>query len=370
MMAALHQTQGGPPAEQMARLHGAGFSLLPLGKGDDGKSPLLSFKGKARLPLGKVLAPMHRAGSSCYGVRLDGLAVIDCDTDDPGLVKQMEARFGASPVHVRTPRGRHLYYRANGSQFPNLRREGLPVDIKRGAGSYVMGPGSLRPDGGAYVAAKGALGRDSLPEIRVTEPVAGPANCARRVAEGSRNYALTLAAIQMVEAVDDPEELFGNLRFIRDDECEDPATVPDEELQKITDWAWSRRLEGKVYHGRNSEFRMPREALDAIMALPNASDALALFVVLQSQHGHRPAVTFPLDHEAMASAGHTDLSRRRFLDARRGLEGAGLLEVAASHLAAHHRRSYRLMRLRPGFSDAANVSELRPGRARKQGGGV
>ena len=27
----------------------------------------------------QILAPMHRTGSQVYGVRLDGLAVIDCD---------------------------------------------------------------------------------------------------------------------------------------------------------------------------------------------------------------------------------------------------------------------------------------------------
>jgi hypothetical protein len=373
MKALLQQQLSGPPAEEMARLHHAGFSLIPLGRGEDGKSPLLSFGGKPRFPLGHVLAPMHRMGSACYGIRLDGLAVVDCDTDDAVLVKEIEARFGASPVHIRTPRGRHLYYRAKKVQVPNLRREGLPVDLKRGAASYVMGPGSVRPDGGTYLPEKGILGADNLPEIRLpTGQNKAPfaANASGRIPDGSRNYALTLAAIQMVEAVNDPEELLGNLQFIRDDECEDPATVPDEELQKITDWAWSRRLEGKVYRGRNTEFRVPREALDAIMAQPNASDALALFVVLQSQHGHRPAVTFPLDHGAMASAGHTDLSRRRFRDARRALEEAGLLEVAVAHLAAHRRRSYRLKRLRPGMSDAANISELRPSKAGKQGGGV
>ena len=149
---------------EVARLKGAGFPLLPLG-GADGKAPLLRAWAGPDLTLARILAPMHRTGSTAYGVRLDGLAVIDCDSDDSALVAQMEARFGASPVHVKTPRGRHLYYRA-GDAVPNLRGEGLPVDVKTGPRSYVVGPLSLRPDGGFYDPVKGMLGKEALPRLR------------------------------------------------------------------------------------------------------------------------------------------------------------------------------------------------------------
>ncbi len=149
----------------MARLKGAGLHLLPLGGGADGKAPLLRAWAGPGLTLAQILAPMHRTGSQAYGVRLDGLAVIDCDSDDSALVAQIEARFGESPVHVKTPRGWHLYYRA-GRPVPNLRGEGLPVDIKTGARSYVVGPLSLRRDGGSYEPAKGLLGNDALPCLR------------------------------------------------------------------------------------------------------------------------------------------------------------------------------------------------------------
>ncbi|MGR3499461.1 MAG: bifunctional DNA primase/polymerase [Limimaricola soesokkakensis] len=355
----------GVPAQQMAQLHGRGFSLLPLGKGADGKSPLLGFSSAQRIPLARVLAPMHRTGSSCYGIRLGGLAVIDCDTNDPALVADMEARFGASPVHVRTPRGRHLYYRADAGTFPNLRGEGLPVDIKRGPSSYVMGPGSVRPDGGEYVPAKGALGVDTLPEIRLASVKQAISRTSGRIETGSRNYALTVAAVEMVETVDDADELFGNLQFIRDDECEDPATVPDGELRKIADWAWSKRLEGKVYRGRDSEFRLNREALDALAGLPNASDAIALFVMLQDQHGHLPGKTFVLCHPAMKEASRTDLSRERFIAARKSLESVGLLQIAKWQVPGKQGRTYRLTRPRHA---AANILPMHS--AQSIGGGV
>ena len=116
---------------ELARLSRAGIPLLPLGGGTDGKAPLLRAWAGPKLALRRVLAPLYRKGSEVYGVRLDGLAVIDCDDDSPKLIEKMQARFGPSPVHVKTPRGWHLYYRAIG-HVPNLRGEGLPVDIKTG----------------------------------------------------------------------------------------------------------------------------------------------------------------------------------------------------------------------------------------------
>ena len=95
----------------------------------------------------------HSAGDrlSPYRRRIYPTALV---TGMPDLVARLEARFGSSPVHIKTPRGRHLYYRATGA-VPNLRGEGLPVDIKTGACSYVMGPLSVRPDGGFYDPVKG-----------------------------------------------------------------------------------------------------------------------------------------------------------------------------------------------------------------------
>ncbi len=146
-----------PLTDEIVRLHRARFSLLPLGRAD-GKVPICRYRADERLRLGRILAPMRDAGSSTYGVRLAGLVVIDCDEDNPELVQQIEARFGPSPVHVQTPRGRHLYYGAGAGKPPNLRGEGLPVDIKSGATSYVVGPHSIRPDGGVYSPIIGALG--------------------------------------------------------------------------------------------------------------------------------------------------------------------------------------------------------------------
>ncbi len=162
---ALNTQSGCVPVEEMSRLHSLGHSLLPLVGGINGKSPLLSLANPSRLPLKRVLGPMYGKGSSCFGVRLDGLAVVDCDEHSQSLVKDMEARFGASSVHVSTPRGVHLYFRDVGGQAPRLRDEGYPVDVKRGSSSYVVGLHSIRPDGGTYQPLAGILGVNHLPAI-------------------------------------------------------------------------------------------------------------------------------------------------------------------------------------------------------------
>jgi hypothetical protein len=337
---------------EMARLKGAGHHLLPLGGGVDGKAPLVRAWAGPSMSLAHILAPMHRTGSQAYGVRLDSLAVIDCDTNDMELVARLEARFGPSPVHIKTPRGRHLYYRATDG-VPNLRGEGLPVDLKTGARSYVVGPLSVRPDGGFYDPVKGALGIDPLPALRgATKRDAPP------ILTGHRHVELVKEAMRMVELVDSADELTANLAGIRDDWCADPATMPDSELRGIASWAWTCRLENRVYRGRDSAFPVQRRALDALRGLPNGADAIALLVVLQDQHGHSPGKRFALDFIAMRTAGLLDMSPPRLRKARRTLEGAGLLKLAGKHRAGSTHQSFVLTKPNPVPCVGAYVETL------------
>lgn len=349
---------------ELARLVRAGFPLLPLGGGADGKAPLLRSWAGPVLPLARVLAPLYRTGLQVYGVRLDGLAVIDCDDDNGELVASMEARFGPSPVHVNTPRGRHLYYRANGTP-PNLRGEGLPVDIKTGPRAYVVGPLSQRPDGGLYLPAKGLLGKDALPPLRALQrpqrAIAGGAG-AEAIPVGQRHAELVREAVQMVEFVDSVEELVANLEAVRDDLCADGATMPDREVRGIAEWAWERRLDNRIYRGRDSAFSLHRSALDALRGWQNGTDALGLYVMLVDLHGHAPGKRFALDFKAMRESGLTLLSISRLRAARRTLQTVGLLSLVGKHRAGAKHQTFTLNRLRP---DAANVAPLagaqRPG---------
>jgi hypothetical protein len=343
--------------------------LLPLGGGNDGKSPLLKAWAGPSLPLSRVLAPLYRSGAQVYGVRLDSLAVVDCDDDCGELVAAMEARFGPSPVHVKTPRGRHLYYRACGSgKAPNLRAEGLPVDIKTGPRAYVVGPYSMRPDGGCYSPAKGVLGTVTLPTLRLT--LQARKTGAEAIPMGHRHNALVKEAVAMVEFVDSAEELTANLSDVRDDLCQDAQTLPDSEVTAIADWAWRARLDNRVFRGRDSSVSLHRTALDALRRWENETDAIGLYVLLMDMHGHTPGKRFALDFKAMRATGLSRLSVPRLRDARRTLQAVGLLQLVSKHRAGSVHQKFTLARLRSEQTDVSNVTPMLGQGASKKGGRV
>lgn len=324
------------------------------------------------LTLRRVLGPLYRAGSQIYGVRLDDLAVIDCDEDNDNLVAAMEARFGQSPVHVKTPRGRHLYFRAKG-KAPNLRSEGFPVDIKTGPRAYVVGPLSKRPDGGLYLPIKGILGEDTLPLLGHGEAPQSAIGVGKQVTlpipVGDRHNSLVKAAMQMVEFVVSLEELAANLEGVRDDLCADVSTMPDGELRAIAKWAWECRLDNRIYKGRNSAFSLERSALDALRGWQNQTDALGLYVMLVDLHGHAPGKRFALDFKAMRSTGLTRLSIPRLRAARRTLQTVGLLELVGKHRAGSEHQKFTLRRLLTGAADTPKVSSMTGRQVKEQEGG-
>jgi hypothetical protein len=126
----------------MAGLVRAGFELLPLGRGADGKAPLLGFDGQT-VTLRQALGAMGARGSTVYGIRLPRHIVVDLDERDDALLAHMEAKFGAASVVIASGRGRHLWFRAPPGPLPriNLRAEGLPVDLKTGPNALAVGPG-------------------------------------------------------------------------------------------------------------------------------------------------------------------------------------------------------------------------------------
>ena len=327
--------------DEIVRLHRAGFPLVPLG-GADGKSPLASGWANGRLSLPQIFGPLHRTGQTAFAVRLDGLAVADLDDDAPALAADLEARFGPSPVSVRTPRGRHLYYRAPAGPLPNLRGGGLPVDFKSGPRAFVVAAPSVRPDGGRYTAERGTLGETPLPLLRLDAvPAAGA-----RVPVGERHKALVQAAAAAARDAQSLDGLRAALARFRGAHCADPATVPDAELADVAAWAWGLRCNNRLWGGRDSEFLLSRAALDALRQFDNESDAIALFVTLSSLHGHAPGRRFPLDFGAMRAAGLSRLSIARLRAARRTLEAAGLLRHSGKHAAGRNPQTFTLTRPR------------------------
>ena len=95
--------------------------------------------------------------------------------------------------------------------------------------------------------------------------------------------------------------------------------------------------------------------MDALRGQANGADAIALLVLLEDQHGHRPGQRFPLDFDAIRTAGLLNLSKPRLRAARRTLEGAGLLKLVGRHLAGSRPQTFALTKLHPGIGEAVNL---------------
>lgn len=162
----------------------------------------------------------------------------------------------------------------------------------------------------------------------------------------------------MVEFVDSVDELHANLAGICDDRCVDPSTFLDSELASIAAWAWQRRLENKIYQGRDSAFSVQRNALDALRGLANGVDAIALLVLLEDQHGHTTGKRFALNFTAMRKAGLINLSLHRLRAARRTLQVAGLLRMTSKHRVGSMPQTFALTRMYSGIPEASNVEVL------------
>lgn len=337
---------------ELQHLGRRGYTLIPLG-GSDGKTPKIGNWAKSEVKVSQCRAIMNRTGSSSYGVRLDRMIVLDIDTQDADLLARLEERFGPAKVQVRSPRGMHLYY-AEGGAIPALKAEGLPVDVKTGPHAFVVGPHSVRPDGGCYAYLKGRLGEVALTPLRMQETAGGVGPVAqRRLPEvGSRHVWLRAEALNMVEFVNSLDELIGNLEHLRY-RAPDPESMPVSEVRGIAEWAWKCRLENRLFAGRNSAVKLNRNAIDALRHEP---DALALYAVLCDAHGHTSPKRFALSHPGMVKAERIILSRDRFRAARDTLVRKGLLQLVAKHQAGKRSQQFVLCRLSPDGGEEQNVT--------------
>jgi hypothetical protein len=299
----------------MACLYSAGFHLIPLG-GDDGKKPLLrSWHESKRLPLAITEERMRRAGSLTYGVRLDGLMVVDLDTDNDVTRAYFANRFDPSPIIIATGRGSHYYYRYRGPAVSAVREPGIAIDFKAGASAFVVGPGSLRPDGKSYQVLSGDFAVPA-PWFVDRGPIHRPQSAAPSVAVGSRHPELLKKSVEYCHCVETFDELLADLMALRDLQFEDAGSVSDDEVVAVARWTWRKRAEGKLYAGRNSEMKVNRSAMDQLLARSDSGDAALLYLLLQSNHGHHPGKVFAIAADAMISADLIKMSRDRVYRAR------------------------------------------------------
>ena len=228
--------------------------------------------------------------------------------------------------------------------MPNLRGEGLPLDVKSGANVYVVGPLSVRPDGGFYRPTCGVLGEASLPVLRTgfPAPVAPPAATAK-VPEGRRHDWLRRQGLEMARTASSPEALHDALLGMARSRCRNPGSVPEREVWGIAGWAWEKRCQNSLWGGANSTFHIDRLAMELLAGAANHSDAVALYIAISRQHGHIPGKTFALVYSGMCEAMLINMSEKRFRAARNTLVGRGLLELAEKHRAGTRHQQFRLL---------------------------
>ncbi|MDN2579066.1 bifunctional DNA primase/polymerase [Aquibium sp. ELW1220] len=331
-----------PPGrtELMADLYSSGFHLLPCG-GDDGKRALRRNWNKAtfhRLPLSKCEEIMAHRGSRTYGIRLDDLVVVDCDTWNAETREYVDSHFPPTSFQVKTSRGMHFYYRADGVVPSAVKKPSIKIDIKSGPNHYVVGPGSVRPDGASYELINAASAPwEELPVFRplienpgateaAVEKSADILSLSGPVAPGTRNSTLVKKAIQLAKGASDVQQLENQVRTYAVANFQSWDGFPEGELSKIAAWAWSKRMANSLYGGANSTFGVNRFALDLISTLgKHAPNALFLYSVLLASHGHFPHRRFAIAIEAMAKSRRLPYGKTTGYAARSGLLGLGLV---------------------------------------------
>jgi hypothetical protein len=328
---------------EMRRLNDAGFGLLPLG----GKVPLISFAGKP-ISLGQVAAIMSKNGSNAYGVRLHNLAVVDVDERSQELFDIVTERCGDAAVQVDTSRGRHCWFENPANIRFNFKKDRLPIDFKTGFNSFVVGPHSQRPDGGAYRPFKGILGIDPLTIIKGSSralKTASPSmqSASDQVMEGTRNKHLVRMARRMAFTSDSEGELVDNLMYERDFWCDAGShPVGDREVEKIAKWAWGKLQAGELWREGEQMLYVPAAPLENLTKATHGDKAALLLLVLKQKHGAERDKTFLLDHSAMKTAGLIQYGREVFQQVVRLLEQLGLIERVGRYKVKGYKQQFRL----------------------------
>lgn len=314
---------------QMGSLYEERMSLVPLG-GEDGKSPLVYFQDRKRLPFETLQQKLINANSNTYGIRLQDFTVVDIDKDDVENREYVKKRFGTSPLSVKTPRGLHIYF-AGETSNEVIRKDNIAVDIKSGSNSYVVGAGSIRPDGGAYSFISGDYSYlKQLPEFK-DNFLKNKLSQFEKITEGHRfKLILFPKAIEFATCCDSLEELIQELRSEINLQCENPETITRSEIQKVAKWAWEKRLQNSLYSGENSAVKTTNQEFKILMRCKDSELGLALLHILRHNHSakNRIGKPFPICRRAMAKANIIEgWSEGKYRRASLALLKAGLIKL-------------------------------------------
>lgn len=351
------------------RLHDIGLAVVPA-VAEDGKSVDGVVRGfqkwRRRLPRRKVEELFGRHQGACIALLVGHCGLVVADCDDDAALAAAEARFGRTPILVRTPSGRggHLYYRAPAEpvRAANLRRsDGLAIDIKAGTGAYVVAPPSVRPSTGtAYRFERG--GWDDLaglPTFQV-DAVTSAGIAPSRPVEGCRNDHLFGRALALARNCGTGAELAPKVHATNEAECDPP--LPWGEVERVAASAWRYQAAGRNKAGRGRYVMTPEARFERLM---DVSDAFVLDTRMRLTHEGSRA-RFAASPKAMAAA---DIlpgwTVRRYRDAIRVVVERGvwsLLKRGGRGAGDPHEYGFadRSLRVVKGAKSVPNTNETPP----------
>jgi hypothetical protein len=283
-------------------LYDKGLTVIPA-VAEDGKSVAGVVSGfqKWRRPLSREkteeLFTKHPGACIALLVGHCGLVVVDCDSDEALIAA--EARFGYSPILVRTPSGRggHLYYRAPAEPVrqANLRgSDGLAIDIKAGKGAYVIAPPSVRPSNGIpYRFERGSW--DDLPNLPTYNTTAKGPVPRRLVEDGGRGDHLFHRALELARSCETCGELEMKLLNVNEAECNPPMEYKAVERAAASAWGYQERGENRIGLGR-----YVTTTEECFELLADESDAFTLDMRMRLNH-ERLRATFCASPKGMAA---------------------------------------------------------------------
>jgi hypothetical protein len=177
----------------------------------------------------KTIRRWHRKHPDMnYAVATEGLAVIDCDSKE--ALRAFRSGYNPPPTFtVKTARGFHFYYRG---EMPARNGARTKLDVKSGAGCYVVGPASRHASGAIYAIWEAEPIAD-LPQniVDITERPDEPEGGGGPIPVGLRNDTLTrFAGYLRGKGVPQPAVL-ETLKTLNRTMSEKP--LPDREVRQI-----------------------------------------------------------------------------------------------------------------------------------------
>ena len=272
--------------EHAAEFIARGIPVVPT-RGDDGKRPAINNWQKLGLRGSRKLLESGKHDDSNLAFiagKRSGLTVLDVDTQCQKTLNEALARFGCSPIVIRTASGKfHAYYRYNGEG-----RKIRPIpDVDILGGGICVAPPSARPDlaGQGYEWLQGDLGDlDSLPALqnlpmRSYKHVKADSFGTGIVQEGERTNDLFRELRTVVHECTTLDELASRAYII----CEryDPPLSQDE-VMKQAKGVWRLREEGRCIAPGSMTAAMP---VNDTVALSDKPSAYLLLGYLRAHHG-------------------------------------------------------------------------------------